>query len=182
MRVITGIAKGRKLKAPEGEDVRPTADGIKEAMFSSIQFETEGSTVLDLFAGTGQLGIEALSRGAKKAVFVDSSRESVSYVRQNLAHVGLADKAEVVNMPNTAFLRTCTQKFDIALLDPPYQRRLVQKSLPAVAELMSERGVIICEHEAGLALPDKVGDFVITKSKRHGKIGVTIYRRAQAEE
>lgn len=178
MRVITGLAKGRKLKAPEGMDVRPTADGIKEAMFSSIQFEIEGSTVLDLFAGTGQLGIEAISRGAANAVFVDSSRESISYVRQNLEHVGFIDKAEVVNMPNTAFLRSCTKKFDIALLDPPYERRLIQKSLPALTKLMSERGVIICEHESTLKLPEQVEDFVVTKTKKHGKIGVTIYRRS----
>ncbi len=182
MRVITGLAKGRRLKAPEGLDVRPTADGIKEAMFSAIQFEIEGSVVLDMFAGTGQLGIEALSRGAKKAVFVDSSRESVAYIRQNLEHVGFSDKAEVINMPNTAFLRGSAEKFDIALLDPPYERRLVQKSLPALVEMMTERGVIICEHEAGLKLPEQVGDFAVTKTKRHGKIGVTIYRRPQNDD
>lgn len=181
MRVITGLAKGRKLKAPEGLDVRPTADGIKEAMFSSIQFEIEGGTVLDLFAGTGQLGIEALSRGAKKAVFVDSSKDSIAYVRQNLEHVGFTDKAEVINMPNTAFLRSCTEKFDIAFLDPPYQRRLIQKSLPALTSLMKENGVIICEHEATLTLPEEINGFTAVKTKKHGKIGVTIYRKPTEE-
>ena len=119
MRVITGTARGRKLIAPEGLDVRPTKDSVKEAIFSAIQFETEGSVVLDLFSGSGQLGIEAVSRGAKKAYLVDSSQNSIKFIKQNVAHVGFESQCEIVNMPNSAFLRTTGEKFDIALLDPP---------------------------------------------------------------
>ena len=102
MRVITGTARGRKLIAPEGIDVRPTKDSVKEAIFSAIQFEIEGSTVLDLFAGSGQLGIEAVSRGAKKAYLVDSSQNSIKFIKQNVSHVGFDSQCEIVNMPNSA--------------------------------------------------------------------------------
>lgn len=181
MRVITGKARGRKLKAPEGLDVRPTTDGVKEAIFSAIQFEIEGRIVLDLFAGSGQLGIEAISRGAEKAVFVDSSQTSIKVIRDNIAHVGFEAQSEVVNMPNTAFLRSTRETFDIALLDPPYDRRLIQKSLPALTSVMSDSGVIVCEHEAGCHLPEEVNGFVISRSKKHGRTGITIYRKPAAD-
>ncbi len=178
MRVITGKAKGKKLRALPGENVRPTADGVKEAIFSIIQFELEGATALDLFCGTGQLGIEALSRGAEKAVFVDSSPESVRITRENIAACGFEENAVTVNMPNGAFLRSCRSVFDIALLDPPYGRGLIQKSLPRLAELMSEDGVIVCEHEKECVLPEKAGRFALKKVYRHGKISLTVYRKA----
>ncbi|MBP3921565.1 MAG: 16S rRNA (guanine(966)-N(2))-methyltransferase RsmD [Ruminiclostridium sp.] len=181
MRVITGSARGRKLKAPEGYDVRPTSDGVKEAIFSAIQFEIEGRTVLDLFAGSGQLGIEAISRGAKKTVFVDSSQASIKLVRENVEHVGFEKQSEIINMPNTAFLRTTKETFDIALLDPPYDRKLIQKSLPALTNIMSDEGVIVCEHEIDCRLPEEVNGFVIVKSKKHGKTGLTIYRKPGQE-
>ena len=127
MRVITGTARGRKLIAPEGLDVRPTKDSVKEAIFSAIQFETEGSVVLDLFSGSGQLGIEAVSRGAKKAYLVDSSQNSIKFIKQNVAHVGFESQCEIVNMPNSAFLRTTGEKFDIALLDPPYEKDVYKR-------------------------------------------------------
>lgn len=181
MRVITGSARGRKLKAPEGYDVRPTSDGVKEAIFSAIQFEIEGRTVLDLFAGSGQLGIEAISRGAKKAVFVDSSQTSIKLIKENIEYVGFEKQSEVINMPNTAFLRTTKETFDIALLDPPYDRKLIQKSLPALTGIMSDEGVIVCEHEIECRLPEEVNGFVIVKSKKHGKTGLTIYRKPGQE-
>ncbi len=182
MRVITGSARGRKLKAPEGYDVRPTSDGVKEAIFSAIQFEIEGRTVLDLFAGSGQLGIEAISRGAKKAVFVDSSQTSIKLIKENVEHVGFEKQADIINMPNTAFLRTTRETFDIAILDPPYERKLIQKSLPALTSIMSEDGVIVCEHEIDCRLPEEVNGFVIVKTKKHGKTGLTIYRKPQEDE
>ena len=182
MRVITGTARGRKLVAPEGLDVRPTKDGVKEAIFSAIQFETEGSVVLDLFAGSGQLGIEAVSRGAKKAFLVDSSQNSIKFIKQNVAHVGFEDRCEIINMPNTAFLRTVNEKFDIALLDPPYEKGLIQRTLPALTEKMNDSGVIVCEHEPGCRLPEEVNGFTITKSKKYGKSCLTFYRKPQNEE
>lgn len=130
MRVITGFAKGRKLRTLSGEDVRPTTDRVKEALFSIIQFEIEGRRVLDLFAGSGQLGIEALSRGAASAVFVDSSRDSIEVVRENLNTTQLAQSAQVMQMDSLAFLAGQCGPFDIALLDPPYGAGLVQRALP----------------------------------------------------
>ncbi len=182
MRVITGLAKGRKLAAPEGLDVRPTKDSVKEAIFSAIQFEIEDSVVLDLFAGSGQLGIEAVSRGAKKAVFVDSSSTSIKFVRENVAHVKLEDKCEIRNMPNASYLRSSREKFDIALLDPPYDRNLIQKSLPLLTPLMNDTGVIICEHEPKCRLPQEVDGFKITKTGNYGKSSLTFYRKKTNEE
>ncbi|MCM1333962.1 MAG: 16S rRNA (guanine(966)-N(2))-methyltransferase RsmD [Bacteroides sp.] len=177
MRVITGSAKGRRLKTAEGREVRPTAEKIKEAMFSMIQFELEGAVVLDLFAGSGQLGIEALSRGAKKAYFADNSAASIALVRDNLAHTGFTDRAEVCHMPNAAFLKGTAACFDVAFLDPPYEKNLIARSLPALTERMSESGVIVCEHERGCRLPEEENGFRIAKSRDHGKTGITVYRR-----
>jgi 16S rRNA G966 N2-methylase RsmD len=122
MRVITGTARGRRLIAPQGTDTRPTSDRVKEAIFSIIQFEIEQADVLDLFAGSGQLGIEALSRGARTAVFVDSAREAQEAIRANLAATGLAERARIVAGDAAAYLTGTQEKFDILLLDPPYRR------------------------------------------------------------
>ena len=183
MRVITGKARGRKLVTVEGTDVvRPTTDGVKEAIFSSVQFEIEGRTVLDLFAGSGQLGIEALSRGAKECYFVDAAAASIKAVSEKLKVTGLEPQAKVANMPFSAFLKSTRAVFDIALLDPPYNYRLIQKALPLLTEKMSENGVIICEHEKECVLPRESGGFEISKVLRHGRTAVTIYRRPSAAE
>lgn len=166
-----------KLVSLEGTDViRPTADAVKESMFSIVQFDIEDAVVLDLFAGSGQLGIEALSRGAKKCYFVDSSKASIEVIRQNLEHTKLTDDAVVVNMPNSAFLRTAREKIDIAFLDPPYEKGLIQRSLPALAGIMQKNGIIVCEHEKDCRLPEEVGGFVIAKQYKYGKIALTVYR------
>lgn len=185
MRVITGTARGRRLVTVEGtEVVRPTTDGVKEAIFSAVQFEIEGRTVLDLFAGSGQLGIEALSRGAKECYFVDSAAVSIKAVRENLRTTGLEQNARVSNMPFGAFLKSTRATFDIAILDPPYNYKIIQKALPALVEKMSENGVIICEHEKECVLPHRVGRFELVKLLRHSRTSVSIYRPAEeaAEE
>ena len=182
MRVITGTARGRKLAALEGLDVRPTTDMVKEAMFSILQFEIEGANVLDLFAGSGQLGIEALSRGARGCVFVDSSRESQNITRQNLQHTGLAKASRVAAMDFAAFLRSTNEVFDIALLDPPYDTGLVQEALPLLVGKMSPGGAILCETRVKEPLPEQVGEFRVKKSYRYGKILLTLYRRPTEEE
>ncbi len=182
MRVITGTAKGMRLVTLPGNDVRPTVERVKEAIFSIVQFDIEGAVVLDLFAGSGQLGIEALSRGAKKAVFVDNSKESIRIIRENLEHTRLADKAEVVNMPNNVFLNSTRETFDIAILDPPYGHKLIHKTMPKLAEKMSEHGIILCEHERETVLPDSFGDFKVSKIHRHGKVTLTVYRKENDTE
>ena len=126
MRVITGTARSKKLVTPKGLDVRPTTDMVKEAVFSAVQFEIEGATVLDLFAGSGQIGIEALSRGANSAVFLDKSRDSIAAVKENLKNTELMDKATVLQMDSLAFLQSTQQKFDFIFIDPPYEQGICQ--------------------------------------------------------
>ena len=189
MRVITGLFRGRKLIAPDIKsenkfDIRPTSDMAKEGMFSAVQFEIEGRVVADLFAGTGQLGIEALSRGASKVYFVDNSPANISVLKSNLDSLkNLADsdaleKAEVVNAACVSFLKSNSVSLDIAFLDPPYERGHLQKTFAALVPRMNESGVIICEHETPLNLPEEIGEgFKIKKVYKYGKISVTIYRR-----
>ncbi len=177
MRVITGSVRGRRLKAPPGLAVRPTTDLVKEAVFSIIHFDLESARVLDLFAGSGQMGIEALSRGAKYCVFVDSSRESQAAIRDNLATTELTDRASLAPMDAKTYLQASGEKFDIAFLDPPYDSNMIPSVLPLLAEKMSESGIILCEHQKGETLPEQVGEFAVHKAYRYGKTVVTVYRR-----
>lgn len=177
MRVITGEARGRRLFTLEGEDVRPTADRVKEAMFSIIQFELEGSTVLDLFAGSGQLGIEALSRGAKRCTFVDSSNRSLEVVKQNLKAVGFEKRAGVFLGDAKMYADLSREKFDIVILDPPYNKKLIDAVLPFVALKTADNGVIICESAFDEVLPEVAGDFSQDREYKYGKIKLTTYRK-----
>jgi len=176
MRVITGTAKGRKLKTLEGEHVRPTIERVKEAVFSIIQFEVEGRRVLDLFAGSGQLGIEALSRGAASAVFIDSDKDAAQIVKANLEATALGEKATVLQTDSIAFLQTSGLTFDIVFLDPPYSTGLLQKALPLVGEKMAPGGIIICEAPFAEKLPETAGAFNLNRIYKYGKTAVTTYR------
>lgn len=186
MRVITGTARGRRLKTLEGVDVRPTTDRVKEAVFSVIQFDIEGRRMLDLFAGSGQMGIEALSRGADKAVFVDSSANAVAVVKENLKACDLMRAAVVVQSEAKVYLHGCASagkdKFDVAFLDPPYRKGILQDVLPSVTHVMKDSGVIICESPLDDKLPEKVEDFALSREYRYGKIKITFYRVPQADD
>lgn len=177
MRVITGIARGKRLITAEGNDVRPTPERVKEALFSAIQFDIEGRTVLDLFAGSGQLGIEALSRGADYAVFVDQSAVSIDHINKNLKNTGLADKAKVIRGDYSAVLMGMDIAFDFVFLDPPYASGLLPKALKAVQKCVKEHGLIICEHPKEQSLPTEMDDFVIKKVYRYGKVCLSVYHR-----
>ncbi len=179
MRVITGEARGRKLVTLEGDDVRPTTDRVKESIFNIIQFDVEGAYVLDLFAGSGQLGIEALSRGAKHGVFVDASQKSVDVVKQNLKTCGFEKRASVFCGDGKMYISLSHDKFDIAFLDPPYNKKIIDSVLPFVAEKMDPNGVIICESELREELPESAGDFVKHREYKYGKIKLTTYRKNQ---
>ena len=187
MRVITGTAKGVNLNALSGTDTRPTSDKVKEAMFSAIQFDVEGAVVLDLFAGSGQLGIEALSRGAKKAYFVDNNSKAIAIIEENLNKTGLSNRQlhRVDRLPHNAFLRMVKENFDIAFLDPPYEKGFLEKTLPSVALKMNPNGIIVCEHEKKLKLQEQVvctcdengvKSFIVEKVYEYGFMSVTIYR------
>ena len=176
MRVITGICRGRRLLEPAGRDVRPTTDQVKEAMFNIIQFDVEGRKVLDLFAGTGQLGIEALSRGAKECVFVDSSRDAVRLVQENRRRCGLA--ARVLQCDALGILKS-GEKFDLIFLDPPYGSGLEGKAMEAVKEfdILSRGGIMVVETRPETALPVLPAEYGTTKTYRYGKIKLTVITR-----
>jgi len=182
MRIITGSARGKKLITLEGEHVRPTPDRVKEALFNIIQFDIEGRNVLDLFAGSGQIGIETLSRGAAQATFVDASKDSIGAVTKNLENSGLAEHARIVNMDFSSFLAQKSNRFDIAFLDPPYRTGILQRALPLTAEVMNKGGTIICEHPSDEELPETAGDFLCARSYRYGKIVLTLYRHKDVVE
>ncbi len=183
MRVITGSARGRRLITVPGNDiVRPTSEKVKEAVFSSIQFDIEGRRVLDLFAGCGQMGIEALSRGALCATFVDVSETSLSVVRQNLSGTDFESSAKIVKSDYQTFLRRTSDTFDIAFLDPPYNAGYLENALSEVADKMSDYGIVICEHPKELKMPESVKAFLKGKEYKFGKITVTVYKRGVSSD
>lgn len=175
MRIITGSARGKKLLALEGLETRPTADRVKEALFNILQFRIEGRRFLDLFSGSGQIGLEALSRGAKEAVFVEKSKKAIGIVQRNVENTGFQAKAELVCADAEMYLRGTLKQFDVAFLDPPYQQGLLEPALLAVSEKMTAAGIIICEHSAREALPEKAGEFIKMKTYRYGKILLSAY-------
>ncbi len=181
MRVITGIARGRRLETLSGNEVRPTTDMVKEAVFSIIQFQVQGRVFLDMFAGSGQMGIEALSRGAKGAYFCDMKREAVSVIKKNLKETRLEKDAQVYQGDSLAFAKITSQKFDIAFLDPPYNKGITEKALQVLPGVMNKGGVIICETAIEEALPESVGDFTLDRTYRYGKIKITTYRLPEEE-
>ena len=151
MRVITGEARGRKLKTLEGLDVRPTTDRVKEGLFNIIQFDLPCARFLDLFGGSGQIGIEALSRGAEYAVFVDENRAAQQVMKENLQTTGM---------------------------DPPYSKGILQEVLPLVPGVMQPQGLIICEHLKEETLPEQVGSYHLHKIYAYGRIRLSVYREA----
>lgn len=182
MRVITGSAKGRRLVTPEGIEVRPTAERVKEALFSAINFDIEGRRVLDLFAGSGQLAVEALSRGADSAVLVDNSAASIKVAKANIENCGFADKARLVQIDYQSFCAMSRDIFDIVFLDPPYNKGMLMPALKAVLPLVSDYGMIICEHTPEVKPEQNVGGFSIYRTYKYGKVSITIYKRSEAIE
>ena len=183
MRVISGCARGRRLKELQGTDTRPTTDKVKEALFNIIQFDLEGRSVLDLFAGTGQLGIEALSRGADHCTFVEQRREAVALIRENLTVCELSEQSRVVQGDALSFLASCREKFDIILLDPPYQTDLLPRCLETIAkfDILREHGIIVCESTADRDLPVLVPPYEQGRAYRYGRIKLTICHRTGSE-
>lgn len=177
MRVITGSARGRKLEAPSGLETRPTSELVKEAVFSMIQFEIEGAAVLDLFAGSGQMGIEALSRGARSCAFVDTSKRCRDIIGKNLSAAGFSGRTQIVGMDAAAYVENAAGPVDIAFLDPPYRRGDWDKLLIPLSEIMSDSGVIICETDRSAELPGSAGPIQKYREYRYGKTKITVYRR-----
>ena len=179
MRVITGKARGVALKTPDGILTRPTADRVKEALFSIIQFDIPGAKVLDLFGGTGQLGIEALSRDAASAVFVDEQEDACKLIKENLKRTKLEKNAKVVRSDYLAFLNSCREKFDIIFLDPPYAEIFLENSLKRITEIdiLQSGGIIVCERPLGKELFCDLPGYSRSKDYKYGKTLLTLYRK-----
>ncbi|MBE0447909.1 MAG: 16S rRNA (guanine(966)-N(2))-methyltransferase RsmD [Actinobacteria bacterium] len=182
MRVIAGIAKGKKLYTPKGVDIRPTPNRVKEAIFNIIGQKVNDANVLDLFAGTGSLGIEALSWGAKSAYFVDVGREAIRLIEKNLEETGFTDKAVVIKAEADRALRRLskdTHKFDLIFLDPPY--RISVSYLDAImfmlaSDMLNADGLLILEHSAK-AKPRVIEGTEIDSTRVYGDTAVTFYRK-----
>jgi len=176
--VISGAARGRKLKEPSGLDIRPTSDMVKESVFNTIQFDIEGRRALDLFAGTGQLGIEALSRGARNCVFVDASTAAVKLIRENLNICGFSETAEVYQRDALKYLEG-SGAFDIIFLDPPYDSPLAGRALEKIIEFdkLKINGIIICETSALMPSPPVSPPYFLKKEYRYGSVKIARYER-----
>ncbi len=182
MRVITGTAKGKRLVTPEGRDItRPTGDKVKEGIFSAIQFYIEGAEVLDLFAGSGQLGIEALSRGARSAVFVDSAKAAQKCIAENIKNCGFSDIAKIKTGDALMYLSSAFERFDIAFLDPPYAAEQLPVVLPALSKVMRPGGMVLCETTKNIDLPETVGSLKLEKEYRYGSTKVLMYKWGEEE-
>ena len=179
MRVISGSARGVQLRTPDGLKTRPTADRVKEAMFSIIQFDLPFAKVLDLFGGTGQLGIEALSRGASYCYFIDELDQACKLIKDNLSKTKLNDKAKVIRSDYSSFLKTTAEKFDIIFLDPPYAEVFLENSLKIITEIdiLQSGGIIVTERPLGKELLFEISGFSKSKDYKYGNTLLTIYRK-----
>ena len=183
MRVITGKARGIQLKTPDGLLTRPTADRVKEALFSIIRFDVPGARVLDLFGGTGQLGIEALSQGAEHAVFTDARQEACKLIEENLRRTKLTAEARVVRCDYLEYLNRCRETFDIIFLDPPYAEVFLETALKRITEIdiLRSGGIIVAERPLGKELSFVPAGYTRSKDYKYGKTLLTIYRKEDAE-
>ncbi len=178
MRVITGEARGRKLLEPSGRDIRPTTYKVKEAMFNIVQFAVPGARVLDLFAGTGQLGIEALSRGARECVFVDRSQEAQQLIKRNLEAVGFLPRACAIRTDSLTYLQSGGQ-FDLVFVDPPYGAGLLEKVLEQAwtYNTLKKDGIMICESDKSLTLSPPEGRCSVKREYLYGRVKLTTITR-----
>ena len=179
MRVITGKARGVTLKTPDGLQTRPTTDRVKEALFSVIQFDIPGANVLDLFGGTGQLGIEALSRGAKQAVFIDESDKACKLIRENLKRTKQEQQGSVLRSDYMAYLARCNEKFNLIFLDPPYAEVFLENALKRITEIdiLQSGGIIVTERPLGKELFFEFQGYTRSKDYKYGNTLVTLYRK-----
>jgi len=178
LRIISGVARGRKLKEPLGDKIRPTSDKVKESIFNIIQFDIEGRRALDLFAGSGQFGIEALSRGAKNVDFVDSSSDSVKLIRENLKICNLSDRASIYARDALRFIES-EEKYDLIFIDPPYDSKLAEVAVSKITEFdkLNINGIMICETKVDTSMPEVTLPYVLQKEYKYGGVKVYKYTR-----
>jgi len=174
MRIISGISKGRKLVTPRDHSLRPTSDRVKESIFNALQGKLEGKVVLDLFAGTGNLGIEALSRGAKKTIFVEKGRLALRLIQRNLNLFGLKDRSEIFPKDANRAIGILKQKgesFDLILMDPPYEKGLIHKTLKTLNshQIFHKDSILVVEHNRREPLPRTLGGWNLIRQRRIGE-------------
>ncbi len=179
LRIISGSARGHRLKTLGGLDTRPTADRVKESMFNMITGYVQEAKILDLFAGTGNLGVEALSRGASQAVFVDRNAEAIKVITDNLKHTKLIDKARIIKSECDTYFASINaqeEKFDIIFMDPPYSQEIISPTLAQIFkwQLLNKGGIIVVESDKEDALPEVRPPYAIMRSKTYGRTVVTI--------
>ena len=179
MRVVAGTARGTVLKTPDGMLTRPTADRVKEAVFSILHFDVQDAVVLDLFGGTGQLGIEALSRGAKRAVFVDHQQKACELIKENLCRTKFTRQGNVIRGDYLEYLRRTKEKFDIIILDPPYAENFLENALNCIAEIdiLQDNGIIVTERPLEKMLDVRLPGFSRSRDYKYGKTLITLFRR-----
>ena len=179
MRVITGKARGVALKTPDGMLTRPTADRVKEALFSILNFDIPGADVLDLFGGTGQLGIEALSRGARHAVFVDAREDACKLIRENLRRTKLEGEGRVVRSDYLDYLNRCPDQYNIIFLDPPYGEDFLETALKRITEIdiLQSDGIIVTERPLSKELPMEFDGYTRSRDYKYGKTLLALYRK-----
>ena len=185
MRIISGSARGKKLETPAGSAIRPTTDRVKEAVFDILQFSLAGARMLDLFAGTGQMGIEAISRGAASCTFVEQSKKAAALIGANVRRAGFERQAEIYSGDVFRFLAGRGQaEYDLVYADPPYRQVDYQRLLQGIVAglTLSDGARILLESERGVPLPDGWGPFRIKKRYRYGKTAISLYLRAVANE
>jgi 16S rRNA (guanine966-N2)-methyltransferase len=181
MRVISGQAKGRRLKTPKGREVRPTADRVKEALFNILPRDLTGRRVLDLFAGTGNLSMEALSRGAAESVLVEISRDAAKLIEENLRSLGFTARSRVLTASVFKTVRRLArggESFDLIFLDPPYEQGLVGETLKTIAKepLLGENGVMVAEHSVREKVEERYGALVLTDRRRYGDTELSFFQ------
>lgn len=185
MKVIGGTARGRKLKVPKGLAVRPTAARVKESLFNILRHDFSGLRVLDLYAGSGNVSIEALSRGAVEAVLVDESARSAAVIRENLTKLELIHRAQVWIVPAARALRKLDKagaKFDLIFLDPPYERGLVKTTLETIGRcaLLNPAAIVVVEHSAREAVKPAYGEIILNDQRRYGDTLLSFFGKSQA--
>ncbi len=181
MRVISGKARGLKLNTPKNDDVRPTTDRVKESLFNMINSYIMDSEILDLFAGTGSLGIECLSRGANQCIFVDNSKESINIVKSNIKKARVENESIVLNLDFKSAINSLSSKnkqFDVIFMDPPYYKNMFSDALSAVDNnnLLKEDGIIVVEHDTVDKFPDNMGRLYKSREKKYGNTTLTFYK------
>ena len=182
MRIIAGDYKGRRLYTPRDRSIRPTSDKVKEALFSILGEDIIGAYVCDLFSGTGNLGLEALSRGADKCYFVDNSGESIKLITDNVEMCRAEEYSVIVKgdfKKCISQIELAGDKIDIFFLDPPYDKGLWTKAIDAIkeADILAEGGVIVCEHYKEIELPEEISGFTRVKDRAYGKVVLSFYKR-----